>query len=170
MFLANEFAGARIEPDDRWNWQREAKMGAPVRAVRTRDAAAMRGDNRLANRQTDTDSCILGAEEAVENVLKVGDSNAWAIVEHGKDDRTVFTDRGLDIDPAYRLSRLRNRLDAVDQQVGDHLLQLNQAAHHAGKRGAKCRRHSDPLREDCTRFGGSIRGQSWQSELTGIVN
>ena len=57
MFLANEFAGAMIEPADRWDWQREAKMGAAVRTVRTRDATALRGDNRLANRHTDTDSC-----------------------------------------------------------------------------------------------------------------
>jgi hypothetical protein len=33
----------------------------------------------------------------------------------------------LDIDPAFRLSRLRNRLDAVDQQADDHLLQLNRS-------------------------------------------
>jgi hypothetical protein len=152
MFLANEFAGARIEPDDRWKWQREAKWAPPFGRFEPemRPPCAVMIDWQIA--RPIPISCILGAEEAVENVLKVGDSNAWAIVEHGKDDRTVFTDRGLDIDPAYRLSRLRNRLDAVDQQVGDHLLQLNQAAHHAGKRGAKCRRHSDPLREDCTRF------------------
>ena len=61
-------------------------------------------------------------------------SNAWAIVEHGKDDRTVFIDRRLDIDPAYRLSRLRNRLDAIDQEVDDPLLQLNPVAYHAEAR------------------------------------
>ena len=34
------------------------------------------------------------------------------------------------------LSRLCDRLDAVDQQVDYHLLQLNPFAYHAGNRGA----------------------------------
>jgi hypothetical protein len=131
----------------------------------------MRGGDRLANRQTDTDSCILGAEEAIENVLKVGDSNPGPLSNTEKTtEPSSLTDVWISFRP-YRLSRLRNRLDAVDQQVDDHLLELNPVAYHAGKRGAKCRRHSDPLREeDCARFGGSIRGQSWQSELIGTVN
>ena len=42
-------------------------------------------------------------------------------------------DRRPGIDPARWLARLHDRLDAVDQQVDDHLLQLNPVAHDLGR-------------------------------------
>ena len=48
--------------------------------------------------QADANSCILGAEEAVEDVLKVRGGNAWPIVENGEDERAVFIDRSLNFD------------------------------------------------------------------------
>jgi hypothetical protein len=68
--------------------------------------------------------------------------------------------RRPDVDQVRWLSRLCDRLDAVDQQVDYHLLQLNPFALSRGEPWRQICRHSDPLREDCIRFGGSIRGQS----------
>ena len=45
--------------------------------------------------------------------------------------------RRPDVDQVRWLSRLCDRLDAVDQQVDYHLLQLNPFSCHAGNRGAK---------------------------------
>ena len=84
----------------------------------------MRGNDRLADGKADANSCILGAEEAVEDMRQVRGGNARPIVKNGEDDRAFVIDRRLGIDPARRLSRLHDRLDAVDQQVDDHLLQL----------------------------------------------
>jgi hypothetical protein len=79
--------------------------------------------------QADANSRSLGAEDAVENMLQVCGGNARPVVKDGKGDRAVFIDRRLDVDSACRLSRLFNRLDAVDQQIDDHLLQLNPIAY-----------------------------------------
>src|SRR5688572_5438775 len=92
MLLANEFANAGIEPDDYRRWQRKAKMRAAIRTVLNSRCGHHRGIG-LANGQPNIDPCIFGAEEAVEKVFKVGGSNAWSIVEQGKDDRTVFIGR-----------------------------------------------------------------------------
>jgi hypothetical protein len=75
-----------IEFGSCWHW----KMCAAVRTVRTRYVAAMRINDRLANGEASADSGILGAEEAIEDMLKVRGGNARPIVTDGKDDRTFF--------------------------------------------------------------------------------
>ena len=105
----------------------------------------MRGDDRLADGKADADSRILGAEEAVEDAGQIRGGDARPVVENGEDGRALVTDRRLCIDPARRLARLHDRLDAVDQQVDDHLLQLNPVAQDLGKASAKGRRQDDRL-------------------------
>src|SRR5689334_6228718 len=121
-------------------------MGASVRTVCARDAAAMRGDDRLANGEANANSGILGTEEAFEDMLEVRGGNAWPVVKHGKGGRAVFIDRRLHVDPACRLSRLGDRLDAVDQQIDDDLLQLNAVTDHLRKTGGERRRQDNRLR------------------------
>ena|SRR5690348_13075536 len=99
----------------------------------------MRSNDRLANGKANAYSSILGAEEPVENMLQVRRGNSRPVVKDGKDDGGFFIDRGLDIDTTCRLSRLHERLNAVDEQVDDHLLQLDPIAHHAGKSSGQCR-------------------------------
>src|SRR5690348_1747585 len=121
-------------------------MGTAVRTVSTRDAAAMRGDDRLANGEADANSGILGTEEDLEDMFEVRGGDAWPVVKDGKTSRTIFIDRRLHVDPACRLSRLDDRLDAIDQQVDDHLLQLNPVADHLRETGGEGRRQYNRLR------------------------
>jgi len=115
-------------------------MCAAIRTIRAQNAAAVRPDDRLADREADANSCILGAEEAVEDAPEVSGGDARPIVEDGKADRAVFVDRRLDVDPTYRLTGVHDGLDAVDEQVDDHLLQLNPVTEHLGKPRCKRRR------------------------------
>ena len=73
---------------------------------------------------------------AASSMLKRAVGDAKAIVKNRKDDRPVFIEPSPDVDQVRWLSRLCDRLDAVDQQVDYHLLQLNPFACHAGNRGA----------------------------------
>ena len=145
MRLADDVANTGIGAGKRQHRKREVEMCAAIRTVRARDAAAMRGDDRLTDGKADADSRILGAEEAVEDMRQIRSGNARPIVENGEDDQAVIIDRRLGIDPARRRARLHDRLDAVNQQVDDHLLQLNPVAHDLGKSSAKGRRQDNRL-------------------------
>src|SRR5437868_34088 len=76
--LANEIVNTGVGPGRRRYRKREIEMRAAVLAVRARNDAAMRIDDRLANGEADADSRILGAEEAFENVIdvRVGDARS----------------------------------------------------------------------------------------------
>src|SRR5690349_18613829 len=106
----------------------------------------MGSNDRLANGEADAYPGILGAEEPVEDMLQVRRGNSRPVVEDGKDNGGFFIDRGLDIDTTCRLSRLHERLNAVDEQIDDHLLQLDPIAHYAGEPSSQCRRQGNRLR------------------------
>ena len=89
-------------------------------------------NDRLANGEANANRSILDAKSAFENMLHVAVGDAKAIVKNRKDDRPVFIEPSPDVDQVRWLSRLCDRLDAVDQQVDYHLLQLNPFACHAG--------------------------------------
>jgi hypothetical protein len=136
MLRANELASAGIEPATIGAGSEKRKYAPSFGRSEPwmRPPCALMIDWQMARPTPIAASSML--KRAFENMLHVAVGDAKAIVKNRKDDRPVFIEPSPDVDQVRWLSRLCDRLDAVDQQVDYHLLQLNPFACHAGNRGA----------------------------------
>src|SRR5262252_5741487 len=106
----------------------EARSGRSVGPVA--NGAAMRARYGTADGEAEPSAVVLGGKERVENPLDGVRRQPRAVVAHHEPHRIAVYQRRTDSDPR-RASRLRAEcLDAVAQEVENHLLDLTGVRRH----------------------------------------
>src|SRR5437016_2459763 len=85
----------------------------------------MRLDDRTGNRQTHPHTAGLRGVEGIEEVLHARRREAWTRVPHLDEHSVRFGFLAADEQLSRSLARAGHRLDCVDDQVEDHLLELD---------------------------------------------
>ncbi len=99
--------------------QGKADMGASGGPVLDPYLAAMRFDDRAADRQANTHSIFSGREEALEEAVEILWSDAWTIIIYGDDDLPVPVLSAHDNAAlsrrrvSHRLSRIHGKIEAL---------------------------------------------------------
>ena len=137
MLRANELASAGIEPATIGAGSEKRKYAPSFGRCEPwmRPPCALMIDWQMARPTPIAAFSML--KTAFENMLRVAVGDAKAIVKNRKDDRPVFIEPSPDVDQVRWLSRLCDRLDALDQQSIITCCNSNPFACHAGNRGAK---------------------------------
>ena len=113
-----------------------------------RDAPAMGFDDRAADGQTHAHAVWLGREEAVEQAVEVLRDDSRAAVLDGAAQCHGMRHGGPDGDPALCASRLLHGLYGVDDEVDNHLLELDAVSQHLRHSRSEVARYRDAARLD----------------------
>jgi hypothetical protein len=73
-------------------WEREPEAGTASGPIGGSYRAAVRGDDRLADRKTDAHSLVLGREETLEHPAQVALGHPWPVVSDGQRDGATFVE------------------------------------------------------------------------------
>jgi hypothetical protein len=98
-------------------------MRAAGRIIRSGHTVAIRADDRVADRKTDAETLLRG-EEIIEVAIEVFLANPRSAVTDRKTSHAVGLHIRVEPNPAER-SALLNRLEIIDEQIDDDLLELN---------------------------------------------
>jgi hypothetical protein len=136
--------------------------------VRKRQTPAVAFDYGAANTQTKPETIGLGGEEGLEQPRRKLRADAGAVVGHTHLDEPVHQ-RGVDLQTPLRHRRVAHGLQAVEQQVQQHLFQQGPVTPHQWQAGLQVgvdpgRLCTDLQLEQCER----ICDQVVDHEFTGI--
>src|SRR4029077_9234465 len=98
-----------------------------------RGGAAVRFDNRPHYRQTHAHSFLFGGKEVIENFVWLILRQTHSKIAYAKFSHVSLIGTGANYDAAFSRRQLFNRVERVDDQVKQHLLNLNKSGLHLGK-------------------------------------
>ncbi len=107
-------------------------------------AAAMRFNDRAADPKSHACAVSFGGKERIEDLVPVLRGKSHAGIAHGHKGLLVFSPLRLD-DQLARPLHIPHRIDAIDHQVHQHLLQLHAVSHHLGKIFGQLRPNGDEV-------------------------
>src|SRR4029077_17957296 len=104
-----------------------------IGCVFRRDRASVRFDNRPHYRQTHAHSFLFGGKEVIENFVWLILRQTHSKIAYAKFSHVSLIGTGANYDAAFSRRQLFNRVERVDDQVKQHLLNLNKSGLHLGK-------------------------------------
>src|SRR5271155_2420633 len=146
MHSCNRSEGCRLTGDRETN-----RKGCSFRilVVVTQNFAAMFADDAIANAEAQTRSLahILGGEEGIENLFRIGDAGT-IVAKRNLDERPGHRTRNLDTAQA---SGVANRVISVIHDVEKHLLQLVRIPHNLRQRLVEMFDHLNAMTDEVIR-------------------
>ena len=101
------------------HWQGYGECHPAIRVAFGFDEPSVLGDHLVSDRQSESRAGFLGGEERVEDPVQVFRVDAGALVLDGDDHPAIML-----VNRYFNLTAARHRLDGVDDQVQQHLLEL----------------------------------------------
>jgi hypothetical protein len=106
----------------RLHWQRELERGAPSCVAARPQTPAVGRDDPPTNGQSHAGAARFRGEERLENALGIVDRKPYSRITHRNQQLTILGPLRRD---GQFAARLLHRLDAVEHEVDQDLLQLN---------------------------------------------
>ena len=151
------------------------KDRAAVGIVRRRQLSFVRVDDRAADRQAEAEPAGLRRDERLEHLLELALGDSRPAIGDGDDDVRAIVGARREREPPLAEWRVVHRVAGVENQIEQHLKELDAIASHVGQRRREIRRHRNAAREqlaahDRERLRREVRHAKRHEQRVGLLD